>query len=154
MLPCGPYKKHYIRLKSNVNPFFGFLSKYFLVWCNVMVMVEIIKDLCKKNGISLFRLEKEIGLGNGTIGKWGKFGRVPNYAHIKKVADYFHVPVSELTGEEQKESSLQIRELNKEIQEIIELYDKAAPELRVAALAVLKSGGATRTIQDAKGEEK
>lgn len=67
-------------------------------------MVEKIRELCKSNGISISRLEKETGLGNGIIGKWEKFGREPKFAHLKAIADYFHVPVSELTGEAKKES--------------------------------------------------
>lgn len=66
-------------------------------------MVEKIRELCKKKGISISKLERETGLGNGIIGKWEKFGREPKFIHIKAIADYFGVPVSYLTGEEQKE---------------------------------------------------
>lgn len=45
-------------------------------------------------------IEKKLGLGNGTIGKWGKNGRVPNYANLCAVADALGVTVSELTGSE------------------------------------------------------
>lgn len=71
-------------------------------------MVEKIKELCKQSGISLYRLEKELGFGNGTIGKWDK--GVPNYARLKAVANYFDVPVSILTGEEQKEGPAPVSE--------------------------------------------
>lgn len=66
-------------------------------------MVEKIRELCKKKGISISKLEKETGLGNGIIGKWEKFGREPKFIHLKTIADYFNVPVSYLIGEEQKE---------------------------------------------------
>lgn len=62
-------------------------------------MVEKIKDLCRQNGTSLFKLEKELGFGNGTIGKWGKNGRLPTYNRMKMVADYFGITVEDLTGE-------------------------------------------------------
>lgn len=44
-------------------------------------------------------VEKQLGLGNGTIGKWGKNGRVPNYANLCAVASALGVAVSDLTGE-------------------------------------------------------
>lgn len=112
-------------------------------------MVEKIRELCEKKGISISKLERETGLGNGIIGKWEKFGREPKFVHIKAIADYFGVPVSAITGEEQKESPPHGGELSKEVMEIIELYDKASPELRAAALAVLKSAEAVQTIPDA-----
>lgn len=65
-------------------------------------MVDKIKALCKASGISIYKLEKELGIGNGTIGRWDK--STPNYSRLKAVADYFGVPVSALTEEVQKES--------------------------------------------------
>lgn len=62
-------------------------------------MVEKIKALCKEKGTSMYKLEKELKLGNGTIGKWGKNGRVPNYANLSAVASALGVSVTDLTGE-------------------------------------------------------
>lgn len=62
-------------------------------------MVEKIKALCKEKGTSMYKLEKELNIGNGTIGKWGKNGRVPNYANLSAVASALGVTVAELTGE-------------------------------------------------------
>lgn len=57
-----------------------------------------IKEACKAHGTSMYKLEKELGLGNGTIGKWGKNGRVPNYANLLAVANALGVTVDDLTG--------------------------------------------------------
>lgn len=46
----------------------------------------------------MYKLEKELGLGNGTIGKWGKNGRIPNYANLLAVATALGVTVGDLTG--------------------------------------------------------
>lgn len=98
-------------------------------------MTEKIKELCKNNGISVFRLEKELGIGNGTIGKWGKNGRAPNYAHLKKVADYFRVPVSYLTGEEQKEKPpAQGGGLSERDARLVEWFRSLPPEKQKALL--------------------
>lgn len=55
---------------------------------------ENIRRLCEINGISIKRLEEEVGIGNGVIGKWrSNFPRIDN---LKKVADLFGVTVDEL----------------------------------------------------------
>lgn len=70
-------------------------------------MVKRIRSLCKEKGTSLTKLEAELGFGNGTIGKWAKFNREPKYVHVKAIADYFGVSVSELTGEQKETPSVE-----------------------------------------------
>lgn len=53
----------------------------------------------------MWALEKELGFGNGTIGKWQKAS--PSVDKLKKVADWFGVTLDELLatndkGEERK----------------------------------------------------
>lgn len=50
--------------------------------------------LCKEKNITISKLEKEIGLGNGTIGRWAKVS--PSVENAKKVADFFGVTVDSL----------------------------------------------------------
>lgn len=54
-------------------------------------MYNKIKDLCDKKGISVTTLEKEVGLSNGSIGKWKESS--PKVDSLKLVADYFKKPV-------------------------------------------------------------
>lgn len=64
-----------------------------------MTLKDRIKELCKKNGISMNQLEEELGFGSGYISKLGK--STPNSKYIQKIADYFGVSVDYLmTGEE------------------------------------------------------
>lgn len=60
-------------------------------------MVDKIRDLCKKNGTSIFKLDKQLGFGNGVIGRWDK--SVTNYEWLSAVASALGVTVAELTGE-------------------------------------------------------
>lgn len=53
-------------------------------------------ELAKEHGLSLPALEKELGLGNGTIVKWNK--STPNAGCLKKVAEYFGVSTDYLLG--------------------------------------------------------
>lgn len=56
-----------------------------------------VSDLCKQRNISISRLEKELGIGNGTIGRWEKSS--PTVEKIKRVADYFGVTVDDLISQ-------------------------------------------------------
>lgn len=60
-------------------------------------MVDKIRELCKQNGTSIFKLEKQLGFGNGVIGRWDK--AVPNYERLSAVASALGVTVADLTGE-------------------------------------------------------
>lgn len=62
------------------------------------MLADKIKSLCAQRGISLCALEKELGIGNGAIGKWKD--RSPRVDNVKLVADYFGVTVDELLREE------------------------------------------------------
>lgn len=61
------------------------------------MIVKNISTLCKENKISIARLEKELGIGNGTIGRWEKSS--PTVENLKKVADYFGVTVNDLISQ-------------------------------------------------------
>lgn len=51
-----------------------------------------IKELCSQRGISIYRLEKELGFSSCSICKWNV--SVPSAEKLQKVADYFNVPIS------------------------------------------------------------
>lgn len=57
-------------------------------------MYETVEKLMKARGISAYRLAKETGLSTSMLSNW-KAGRYsPKADKLKKIADYFHVPVS------------------------------------------------------------
>jgi transcriptional regulator with XRE-family HTH domain len=59
------------------------------------MVLENITKLCKeKDNLSIARLERETGLGNGTISRWETSS--PTLENAKKVADYFNVSVDDL----------------------------------------------------------
>lgn len=55
---------------------------------------ERIKELCKKNGTSLNRLETELSFGRGYLSKLDK--STPNVKNMQKIADHFNVSVDYL----------------------------------------------------------
>lgn len=70
-------------------------------------LVEYIRLLCKedKRDISLTKLEELFGWANGTIGKWAKGKRYPPLDKLQKIADFFNIKLSELTGQKEKPAS-------------------------------------------------
>lgn len=64
-----------------------------------MTMKDRIKTLCKSAGISMNKLEQELGFGTGYVSKLEK--STPNTKKLQKIADYFNVSVDYLmTGKE------------------------------------------------------
>ena len=61
------------------------------------MIYENVSTLCKERGISIARLERETGIGNATIRRWGT--SEPTAKNLKRVADYFGVTVDELMRE-------------------------------------------------------
>lgn len=57
-------------------------------------MYKKIKQLCEKNNISVYRLEKLLGLSTGSVSKWEN--SVPRGDTLLKVANYFEVSVDYL----------------------------------------------------------
>ena len=66
-------------------------------------MLDKIKALCKEKKTSISKLEKQLGFGNGVIGRWDK--SVPSYERLAAVANALDVPVSYLTGETEDPSA-------------------------------------------------
>ncbi len=62
------------------------------------MILDNIKRLCRENSISITALEKAVGLGFGTVYKWGKVS--PSVDNLKLVADYFCITVDELLSED------------------------------------------------------
>jgi len=59
-----------------------------------MSLVERIQGLCSKNNTTLIGLEREIGLGRGTIRNWDT--NSPSIDKVQKVADFFDVSIDEI----------------------------------------------------------
>lgn len=60
-------------------------------------MYERIAELCRKKGITIDKLEKAVGLGQGTIGKWKTMPN-PKCENLYKVAKFFGVKMEYLMG--------------------------------------------------------
>jgi len=68
-----------------------------------MAVVEAIKELCHQRKTSIAALERACGFANGSIRKWDKSST--SYDRLQKVADYFGVSISDLTGDTENKKS-------------------------------------------------
>ena len=62
-----------------------------------MTLKERIKLLCREHGVSMNKLEEDLGFGKGYISKLGT--SKPNANKLKQIADYFHVSLDFLLSD-------------------------------------------------------
>ncbi len=51
-------------------------------------------ELCKQKGVSRSKMADDIGISRSAPQGWAEKGAIPRFDTIKKIADYFGVPVS------------------------------------------------------------
>lgn len=61
------------------------------------MILSNIKKLCESRKVSIAKLERETGIANGTISRWGTSS--PTVANLKAVADFFGVTIDVLLTE-------------------------------------------------------
>lgn len=89
---------------------------------------EKVCNLCKVNGISLAKLEKECGLSNATVRRWANSS--PSAESLRKVADYFNVSVDYFLNRD-------IYSLSVSAQEYAKQFDRLTEEKKQLAMAYM-----------------
>ena len=64
------------------------------------MIYQNIKRICSEKKISISKLEKDVGLGNGTVGKWQTV--TPRVDSVQLVAAYLGIPLAELIAEREQ----------------------------------------------------
>lgn len=90
-----------------------------------MTVFERIKELAKKRGYSLTRLNNEAGLGTNSIYHWRT--KSPSTASLKKVADVLGVSVDYLLGNTDEMHSNKKDDMPVDLEEVLA---KLGPTLR------------------------
>ena len=65
---------------------------------------EIVNNLCKERKTTITRMAEDIGLSNAAPTSWRK-GSTPKLSTVKKISEYFDVPVEYLLGEDSKKET-------------------------------------------------
>lgn len=63
-----------------------------------MTVVERIREICRSQKIPVYKLEKDLGYGNGYLNP-KKVAQIPS-DRLVQMADYLHVPLEEILGHE------------------------------------------------------
>ena len=64
-------------------------------------MYQIFEELCKKNGVTPYKVGKETGIATSTLSDWKTGKSTPKQDKLKKIADFLNVSVDYLmTGQE------------------------------------------------------
>lgn len=61
------------------------------------MIYDKIKEIASKKGISIYKIEKDLDLGNGTISKWNNSS--PSAITLKTIANYLNVRLEQLLEE-------------------------------------------------------
>lgn len=101
-----------------------------------MDILDRIKKLCKLKGVTLSRMEKEIGLSQGAAYKW-KISS-PSLEVLEKLSNFFNVSVDYIMSGSEKEKP-EIPVLMPEQFELLELYSKLKDEQKNAIMTLLRS---------------
>lgn len=59
-------------------------------------MIHSIREICKKNNITITKLEEELKFSQGLISRWKD--KTPSLDKIVDIADYFHISLDEVVG--------------------------------------------------------
>lgn len=88
-----------------------------------MTMYEKIQSLCKSRGFEISNLGGALGisLSKSTISKW-KTGAMPRAATLKRIAEFFDVPVTFLT-DDSEEGAPQIPSKTKDYSDVV-IYNR------------------------------
>lgn len=101
------------------------------------VLYQRIKELCNRNGISISKLEADLGFGNSSIKKWNS-GTSPSIDKISKIANYFNVSIDYLTGRSDIENS--DSKLDDDIISLQRARQKMSPQDREKMMKMIRIG--------------
>lgn len=98
-----------------------------------------IVELCKENGVTFARVNKDLELGNGYIRKAGKDFN-PSATVLLKIADYFDVSVDYLLGITDIKSPVHDVLNDQDIVSFQRARERMTPQDREKAMQMLKLG--------------
>lgn len=88
-----------------------------------MKFAQILENLMEIKDISAYKLSKDTGIAESTIARWRSGIAMPSQDKLKKLANYFGVPVDYLLGIEEKP------DIPQDVEQLIEHYAIALAEM-------------------------
>lgn len=106
------------------------------------IIVQNIRSLAQMRRTSIKQIEKDLGLGNGMIGKWEDSKRSPPFETVEVIANYLGVSILELAGIEPSESentAARKGDGDSQLTQLIDIYNGLSQHQKDAILAVMLS---------------
>lgn len=66
------------------------------------IIVDNIREIAKRQSMTIKDVETELGFGNGMIGKWAKAPRMPSIDRLEAIANLLGVTLADLTGKKEE----------------------------------------------------
>lgn len=87
-------------------------------------MYSIFEQLLQKNGISAYKVAKDLGIAQSVLSCWKSGVSTPKIEKLQKIADYFGVSIQYLMGGEEKDDKYYLNDETAKIaQEIFKNKD-------------------------------
>ena len=102
---------------------------------NISLLMRI-RELAEEKGISIRKLERELGFSNKSIPQWDD--HMPSIDKVEKVADYFGVTVDYLLGKEEDEEDIAFRRILHDDPELRSLLKEAHKLPRSTKKAIIE----------------
>ena len=68
---------------------------------DLLMFAQKLKRLRADKGINQIQLSEKMGVTQGTVGKWETNKRTPDVEMLRKISDYFEVPVDYLISDDE-----------------------------------------------------
>lgn len=87
------------------------------------------EQLCEEKGTTPAKVRADIGISQSTVASWKSRDLTPKYDTLKKLADYFEVPVDTLLGERAEETKSELTHHEREHIKKYRTLDRYGKEL-------------------------
>lgn len=111
--------------------------------------MNMIKLLRKEKGLSQAQLAKLLKVTQTSVSHWENGRTFPDMKQTLALAELFETTTDNILGHATTQTPATTEAY---VQDIIKLYDMASPEIKKAALAVLKSAVQDKETQDSPKE--
>lgn len=102
-----------------------------------MKFSQVLSNIMLNKGISAYRMHKDTGIPEATIGRWRNGVSTPSQDNLRLIADYLNVSTDYLLGKEQKEKPDIPEDIKRDIEMAIEQMRKMPEEKRKEILSFI-----------------
>lgn len=121
---------------------------------DILSFISRYEAILKERRITKAQFYKDCSVSDAAVSQWRKGKTKPATTTMSRIADYLGVTVGYLlTGEEEKRQTVDDLTLDEEEKKLIEMFKNATPELKAAAMAILRASEEMKQMKAQLGEE-